>query len=251
MKFDTLKTIADLKEQFENLVRRNTATMAKADEILMARRERLHGMIVTDFTGFFTGCEFDVRDSGEVTTAVYKSLSVTLKSQNPGRRTEDVSCLLRYLMTISADHEEMYTIYVRSRNGSDSKGFGSKTPRSDAEKALIEILTEEAVSLARLHTDIRNTASSLTDESQVNIMTGLENRATLLQQEILERRGELETGSYFLAASPADEEWNREKSQQFETLETLLKNMDQEPPVIPVPEPDPVDHLMDSEPFIG
>ncbi|MBN1356745.1 hypothetical protein JXA40_10835 [bacterium] len=113
MRFTELKTVADIRERYQHLERKLRDIQSRAVIVMAEIKAEIVISTLNDFRKYFEEKDFVVRTGEQEAEAVYKCVSIMLNIQEPGRREEDIPCLLRFKLTVSASEPEGFSIYVR------------------------------------------------------------------------------------------------------------------------------------------
>ena len=114
MKFQELRQIEDLKEKLTNLNGAYQKIRMKLDGILQGKTQFLIQKTVADFSRFFSDQGFEITSDDVSGIAKYKSIKISLKLAEPGRREEDIEALVKFLFKIEGPVEDVFTVHIQS-----------------------------------------------------------------------------------------------------------------------------------------
>ncbi|MBN1551620.1 hypothetical protein JW979_09130 [bacterium] len=135
MKFKEMRWIEDIKSAYDTIDKKHRIANENVNKLINRRLDDIIAKTKKDFENFFSDRGFDISHSDETCEAHYRSLLISLKPLAPGRREDDVECIVRFQMIISGVNEELYTIFVRGREDSGIEG------REKAEDVGLELKT--------------------------------------------------------------------------------------------------------------
>ena len=153
MKFQELKRIADYSEAIEKIRDRNKRTTESIKAFIDGRQRALTRFVLDDFKRFFTELEFEVTVTDDTATAQYKIMDVQLHTSEPGRREEDMECLLKFTLSINAAVNEVFTVFLQ--NLPDDKGRSTAGSSDEKVAWVIDELRKQSGWVVRIQEQLQ------------------------------------------------------------------------------------------------
>lgn len=231
MRFQELKRIEDYKEIFARLQQANIATNDKTNWVFEEKRKLVKTRTFEDFTRFFTENGFSVDSHGEEATAIYKSLNIKLKVDDPGRRKEDIPCLMRFLLFFAGPADEAYAVFVQhGNNGEDNRRepMQPKTLPFGIAGEIQQELREQMVQATRL---MSMTQEALTEFQNRGNLAHVENLHDLVKDfrsqvaMSLERWTDIQRDHYVYLAVRNEDVWQPDALDVYTSMYLFLKTL--------------------------
>ncbi len=231
MRFQELKRIEDYKDIFSKLQQANVATNDKTNWVFEEKRKLVKARTFEDFTRFFTENGFTVDQQPEDATAAYKTLTIKLKVDDPGRRKEDIPCLMRFLLIFSGPTDEAYGVFVQHGNNGIDNGHEPMQPKSLPFGIAGEIhqeLRDQMVQATRLLSMTQEATAEFQNQTNLNHVENLNEQVKDFRARVamaLERWTDIQRDHYVYLAVRNEDVWQPDALDVHPSLYLFLKTL--------------------------
>jgi hypothetical protein len=231
MKFQELMAIADFTEKHQLLVEKNSVTCDTISKAFDAKKKRLVDTTFDEFNEYFKKFGFRVLPGEESTTVDYKTLRISLKSEEPGRRKDDVQCLLRFLLVIDAVPNETFSIFIRWANNVPHNEPGSPMSAGTPPEIIQtgRELQEQTDNLSKLISSIKESINRFEIRKHKNVLEILIEKCEQLHESTqteIQKWNDIQKDRYTFILCEGGEEQICEYTEQHPSLSKLLDHLD-------------------------
>jgi hypothetical protein len=231
VRFIELKKIADIKEALEQIKKVNEDVMTTSTQLMERRIQELIDKIRTDFSQFFKTRGFAVEPDDEGYSAIYKSIKIVLKLQEPGRREDDIPCFLKFRVQFSNCIEEVYIIFVQWAQ----KDHPGTDPDLDSDESS-DTEADEIINRLQRHSDnwdkvVQLLESSCTDfqnKKNIAMIDDLSSQIHCLRDRVIQEKAkwqEIRNDRYVFLVTRDQDEWQPQISETHPDLLSFLEKL--------------------------
>jgi len=202
----------------------------------LAERLKNNGYDTAAFVGCFVLDErfgldqgFDVTSGEDESTAEYKSVNIVLKAMDPGRRKDDITCLIRFKLLISASDPEGFDVFIRWSGIGDIKTDPTDIRTDTNIGKIIKALYQLTISSEEVLIATKKAAAEFKIEKNIAVIKNLYQELNSLCQTIQEERDKwmaFRKDEYFYWICQEHEEWDTNKGHRYESMSDILKSLD-------------------------
>lgn len=232
MKFRELKQYADIRNQLDSMKECLKKAFLNSAALYDSRKNQCIEQVMTDYSEFFKDSGFTIERVESQCIASYKMITVKLKAEDPGRREEDIPCILRFRMTVSAVQDETYSIFVQTENNVEKPRVNGTADMTPSEQALVKLLPELNTfdtALSELLTSsiqVKNEMHDLqTIEGITQVIAEIEEQSNKLKAEI-DQWHEAVKGNYIFLVAKDQDDWQKKISACYRSFLGFLESID-------------------------
>ncbi len=192
MQFQELKRIADAEDALSQIQETQRSVRQRSQKLMEIRAESLVHSIRQDFERFFSEQGFKFCMNDREITAEYKTLRISLIRAEPGRRKEDIPCLLRFYLRISGTDTGNFQIFVKWADPQVDPGTldNKQFPSADTETtAVLQNLKSHKKKLEILEQFIQKSKLEFNGKRNIARMNDLSKEVLVLKNSMEEELG--------------------------------------------------------------
>jgi hypothetical protein len=231
LRFHELKTIADIRERYDHLMNKSAELRGQADGIIVQKKASIVISVLNDFEQYFTQQGFQVKTRDQEAVAAYKTVTVTLSIQEPGRREEDIPCLIRFKLTLAASDPEVFSIFVKwQQPGSETVPVehNHHSGSNSASGNIITAIHQLSALTGELQNFAQQTSLSFQVDSHLDVLEQLHSDISTLLASLENEMGKwkaLEAERYVFTVRKGMEEWSTHDNPEFQSMGDLLEHV--------------------------
>jgi len=229
VRFKEMRLLADIREGYQMLEKKINEVKDQADTIIAQKKTEITNSVMKEFKDFFLDQGFDVTSGEDESTAEYKSVNIVLKAMDPGRRKDDITCLIRFKLLISASDPEGFDVFIRWSGIGDIKTDPTDIRTDTNIGKIIKALYQLTISSEEVLIATKKAAAEFKIEKNIAVIKNLYQELNSLCQTIQEERDKwmaFRKDEYFYWICQEHEEWDTNKGHRYESMSDILKSLD-------------------------